>query len=75
MARMRYLIGMRRTTALAVFIVALAVVAFAFLGRSVRTSRPTQGDSASDSVWYHASDAALLGQTGRPQLLEFFHPG
>lgn len=75
MAPMRYLIGMKRTTAFAVIIVALAVVAFAFLGRSVLTSRPNQGDAASDSVWYHASDVALLGQTGRPQLLEFFHPG
>lgn len=28
-----------------------------------------------DSVWYHASDVALLATTGRPQLVEFFHPG
>lgn len=28
-----------------------------------------------DSVWYHASDVALLAKTGRPKLVEFFHPG
>lgn len=27
-----------------------------------------------DSLWYHASDVARLARTGRPQLLEFFHP-
>ena len=36
------------------------------------------GDGATalkvDSVWYHASDVALLATTGRPQLVEFFHP-
>lgn len=25
-------------------------------------------------VWYHESDVAELGRTGRPQLVEFFHP-
>ncbi len=24
--------------------------------------------------WYHTSDVALLATTGRPQLVEFFHP-
>ena len=33
---------------------------------------PGAGD---DSVWYHASDVALLARTARPQLVEFFHPG
>lgn len=28
-----------------------------------------------DSVWYRTSDVALLARTGRPQLVEFFHPG
>ncbi|MEX2178166.1 MAG: hypothetical protein WD801_05620 [Gemmatimonadaceae bacterium] len=27
-----------------------------------------------DEPWYHASDVALLSTTGRPQLVEFFHP-
>ena len=27
-----------------------------------------------DSVWYHESDVALVATTGRPQLVEFFHP-
>ena len=27
-----------------------------------------------DSVWYHASDVAMLSATGRPQLVEFFQP-
>lgn len=39
----------------------------------------TRANGSSDSqpakeVWYHASDVALLATTGRPQLVEFFHP-
>jgi hypothetical protein len=28
----------------------------------------------STDVWYHESDVALLATSGRPQLVEFFHP-
>jgi len=37
--------------------------------------RGSRADTAKrDSVWYHESDVALVASTGRPQLVEFFHP-
>jgi hypothetical protein len=55
----------------AALMVAVALVSF---GR--RTSAPAGAPGAprADSLWYHASDVALLATTGRPQLVEFFHP-
>jgi hypothetical protein len=31
--------------------------------------------SADTKPWYHESDVSRLSATGRPQLVEFFHPG
>jgi hypothetical protein len=31
-------------------------------------------DRKHENKWYHESDVALLATTGRPQLVEFFHP-
>jgi len=66
---------MKRTFTLALVAV-LAVAAGFFVWKSRRAS-DLVGQSAAakvDSVWYHASDVALLAKTGRPQLVEFFHP-
>jgi thioredoxin-like negative regulator of GroEL len=47
-----------------------AIVAGAvfLVGITLSCARPQK------EVWYHASDVALLAATGRPQLVEFFHP-
>jgi hypothetical protein len=51
----------------------LATVAGAVFWNTQRSTGP--GAAAKpDSVWYHASDVALLATTGQPQLVEFFHP-
>ena len=65
---------MKRITILAVAFVVVAVTAVV-LGRGSSIFRPTDTAPAADSTWYHASDVAHVGQTGRPQLMEFFHPG
>ena len=58
-----------------VIIVVLAAGAF-LLGRlSARDSASGEAAVTADSVWYRASDVAQLARTGRPQLVEFFHPG
>lgn len=56
--------------------VIVAVVTFAARGSGdVREGSSSEiTEAKADSVWYHASDVALLATTGRPQLLEFFHP-
>ena len=66
---------MKRIFALTVLAV-LATAAGAAVWKSQRPGdRAGQGVAAkADSVWYHASDVALLATTGRPQLVEFFHP-
>ena len=66
---------MKRVFALAVVAV-LAVAGGAVVWKRQRPSDPTVGRVAAkaDSVWYHASDVALLAKTSRPQLVEFFHP-
>lgn len=59
----------------AIAIVALAAAGIAFMV-SRRAPEPEQAPvTKADSVWYHASDVAQLANTGRPQLVEFFHPG
>jgi hypothetical protein len=55
----------------------LAVVAAVGIGslllvRGSQESSPITASSASDTV-FHASDPVLLGSTGRPQFVEFFH--
>ena len=52
-----------------------ALVVVLVLTRRETILAPEMNTTASaDSVWYHASDVALLTTTGRPQLVEFFHP-
>ena len=46
--------------------IGVVVVATALVQRQRR--------AATAEPWYHASDVALLATTGRPQLVEFFHP-
>jgi hypothetical protein len=55
----------------------VATVAGAVVWRSQRPvdAYGTSKAAKADSVWYHASDVGLLAKTGRPQLVEFFHPG
>lgn len=64
--------------------IALGAVAIATVSLLQHQAEPplapavTRADSAAprtDSVWYHTSDVALLAKTGRPQLVELFHPG
>jgi len=59
-------------TVAAVFVVAAGAVVW----RGQRSSDPGGRRTApkADSLWYHASDVALLAKTGRPQFVEFFHP-
>ncbi|MGH7663577.1 MAG: hypothetical protein ACRENI_04675 [Gemmatimonadaceae bacterium] len=72
---------MKRAVLITVVVVAIAAAAFAFNfnfnldGRGGLPSRQDTAAPAADSVWYHASDVAMLARTGRPQLVEFFHPG
>lgn len=59
---------------------AIATSAAVFVGCQPNGSQTAASEQESaaapraDSVWYHASDVALLAKTGRPQLVEFFHP-
>lgn len=66
---------MRRHLPQAAAVLGVVATLFVLLGR--RTPEPAPADSALavDSAWYHASDVSLLASTGRPQLVEFFHPG
>jgi len=66
---------MKRIFAL-VLVAVFALAAGIFVWKSRRASDPASQSAAvkADSVWYHASDVALLAKTGRPQLVEFFHP-
>jgi hypothetical protein len=63
---------MRRVVMSAAGVAVLGAALFLLLGR--HGTAPDRSISTADSVWYHASDVALLGTTGRPQLVEFFHP-
>lgn len=59
----------------AAILVGLAMVAVAaFVAGSWWERRGEQATAAGDSLWYHESDVARLASTGRPQLVEFFHP-
>lgn len=51
----------------------LAVVGVGIAVFALRPERQTRPWTTTD-VWYHESDVASLGRTGRPQLVEFFHP-
>ena len=69
---------MRRPLPLAA-VLAIAAALFVVFGRRApdppSDPAPAVSAAATDSVWYHASDVALLASTGRPQLVGFFHPG
>jgi hypothetical protein len=64
-----------KLSAVGAAVAAAVIVGWFSLGS--RTSPPTiePRPPRADSVWYHESDVALLAKTGRPQLVEFFHPG
>jgi hypothetical protein len=64
----------KRPAVIALSVGLLVAAAFYALQRSARPERDTAATGA-DSTWYHASDVAQLATTGRPQLVEFFHPG
>ena len=73
---------MKRAALITLAVVALAGGAYLSLSRrspspgggGAVTTDASRPQSKSDSVWYHESDVALLATTGRPQLVEFFHP-
>ncbi len=52
---------------------AIGAVLFVALRRPAAAPQPS-ATAKQDSLWYHESDVAMLATTGRPQLLEFFHP-
>lgn len=66
----------RAAAATGIAAIVVAALAIVFLVPARRASDPGQPPNAvkTASVWYHASDVALLAKTGRPQLVEFFHP-
>lgn len=65
-----------RTIGLVIGATVIVVAAgFMLFSRGGLRSRTEVTRVGTDSVWYHASDVALLGRTNRPQLVEFFHPG
>ena len=61
---------MKRGILLAVTLTALGVAAWFVIPRPGVESRPWK----TTDVWYHESDPSRVGATGRPQLVEFFHP-
>ena len=63
------------TTGVAAIVVAALGIALLLVGPRPGDPGQSPTRAQSDSVWYHASDVALLANTGRPQLVEFFHPG
>ena len=71
---MRYFTRMTRTTLSLIVGGTLTLAAVLLGGRGLFVARGGATDGA-DSVWYHESDVTQLGTTGRPQLVEFFHPG
>jgi hypothetical protein len=61
---------MKRIFVIAGAIAATGLAAIAITGRPDTAPKPWK----STDVWYHESDLAQLNRTGRPQLVEFFHP-
>jgi lipopolysaccharide export system protein LptC len=64
---------MKRIVVMIAGFAAIAAAAIYWTGWTAR-STPATTAARPDSVWYHASDVKLLAATGRPQLVEFFHP-
>ena len=68
---------MKRVSALAAAVVLAAVTILVLTERDAAPNAVTRQGRVppkTDSVWYHASNVALLAKTGRPQFVEFFHP-
>lgn len=71
---------MKRAVILSAAVVVLVSITFLSMARQTSRSvadstvQPSAAGAKADSVWYHTSDVALLSTTGRPQLVEFFHP-
>jgi hypothetical protein len=61
---------MKRLLVFGIPVVALAVA----VGLYISSAESRNPRWKTTDVWYHASDVASLGSTGRPQLVEFFHP-
>lgn len=64
---------MKRAAGLAVAAAALFAGVLLF-ERAIPDRPPAEARAEADSAWYHASDVARLARTGRPQMVEFFHP-
>jgi hypothetical protein len=65
---------MKRAAAFSAIVAVLTTVAFLAHDRGAFTRLVGESGPDVDSVWYHASDVSQLARTGRPQLVEFFHP-
>jgi hypothetical protein len=65
---------MKRIALLAIVAVLVAAAGTGLVLTGRQPDDTTRPAAKADSVWYHASDVALLAKTGRPQLVEFFHP-
>ena len=61
----------RQMAKLLAVVTAIGIGSFFLIRASQQPSRITVAGGA-DTV-FHASDPTLLGSTGRPQLVEFFH--
>ena len=64
---------MKRIVVMIAGLAAIGAAAIYWTGWPAR-STPTTAEARPDTLWYHASDVKLLAATGRPQLVEFFHP-
>jgi uncharacterized membrane protein YhaH (DUF805 family) len=64
-----------RSASLLIAVATIVIAASVLLARRHDASRSVIAARQPDSVWYHESDVAQLARTGRPQLVEFFHPG
>lgn len=65
----------KRSAELAIATAVTIAAGLVLFGGGTRRSEVRGMRAEPDSVWYHASDVALLARTNRPQLAEFFHPG
>jgi hypothetical protein len=61
---------MKRSVVIAGALTAIGIATLALIRRPDAAPKPWQ----TTDVWYHESDVAQLHRTGRPQLVEFFHP-
>jgi hypothetical protein len=68
------LLNHRAALALTAGFVLLALAAGLLYRESTLAHRLPRMPQRSDTTGFHASDVALIGASGAPQLLEFFHP-